>query len=139
MSRDAVLTIRSRVPGTVASRVPAAAEAAAVGSACGGLVFTRRAYQIERSFQSCATFLFLDRAFVLVRYCGVSVFSVRCSRTGASRESRMSRQAVTVIGLGPMGRAMVDAFLDRGHAVTVWNRTASKAEELVARGAVLAP
>jgi 3-hydroxyisobutyrate dehydrogenase-like beta-hydroxyacid dehydrogenase len=51
----------------------------------------------------------------------------------------MSRQAVTVIGLGPMGRAMVDAFLDRGHAVTVWNRTASKAEESVARGAVLAP
>ncbi|MGW8888610.1 NAD(P)-dependent oxidoreductase [Streptomyces sp. NPDC055749] len=45
---------------------------------------------------------------------------------------------MTVVGLGPMGRAMVDAFLDRGHPVTVWNRTASKADDLVAKGAVLA-
>lgn len=50
----------------------------------------------------------------------------------------MSKQPVTVIGLGPMGRAMVDAFLDNGHAVTVWNRTAGKADDLVARGAVRA-
>ncbi|MFD4180592.1 NAD(P)-dependent oxidoreductase [Rhodococcus sp. NPDC058514] len=42
---------------------------------------------------------------------------------------------VTVIGLGPMGRAMVGAFLDGGHQVTVWNRTASRADELVSRGA----
>ncbi|MEV2202072.1 NAD(P)-binding domain-containing protein [Streptomyces fradiae] len=45
---------------------------------------------------------------------------------------------VTVIGLGPMGRAMAGAFLDRGHAVTVWNRTASRADALVGRGARLA-
>ncbi|MFE4830206.1 NAD(P)-dependent oxidoreductase [Streptomyces sp. NPDC056672] len=51
----------------------------------------------------------------------------------------MSKQSVTVIGLGPMGQAMVNTFLDNGHEVTVWNRTASKAEALVARGAVLAP
>ncbi|MFJ7125416.1 NAD(P)-dependent oxidoreductase [Streptomyces sp. NPDC098101] len=49
-----------------------------------------------------------------------------------------SKQPVTVIGLGPMGRAMVTAFLDKGHPVTVWNRTASRADDLVARGAVLA-
>ncbi len=48
-------------------------------------------------------------------------------------------QSVTVIGLGPMGRAMAGAFLDQGYDVTVWNRTASRADELVARGAVLAP
>ncbi|MFI6576259.1 NAD(P)-dependent oxidoreductase [Nocardiopsis sp. NPDC050513] len=47
--------------------------------------------------------------------------------------------AVTVVGLGPMGRAMAGAFLDRGYAVTLWNRTASRADALVARGAVLAP
>ncbi|MFJ6514500.1 NAD(P)-dependent oxidoreductase [Streptomyces sp. NPDC091406] len=47
--------------------------------------------------------------------------------------------SVTVIGLGPMGRAMVAALLDRGYGVTVWNRTASRADDLVARGAVLAP
>lgn len=46
-------------------------------------------------------------------------------------------QAVTVIGLGPMGQAMVNAFLDKGHRVTVWNRTASKADALEARGATL--
>jgi len=50
-----------------------------------------------------------------------------------------AKQSVTVIGLGPMGRAMAAAFLDRGYAVTLWNRTASRADALVARGAVLAP
>ncbi|MCC8478428.1 NAD(P)-binding domain-containing protein [Streptomyces globisporus] len=47
--------------------------------------------------------------------------------------------SVTVIGLGPMGRAMAGVLLDRGYGVTVWNRTASRADDLVARGAVLAP
>ncbi|MBP0453335.1 NAD(P)-dependent oxidoreductase [Kitasatospora sp. RG8] len=50
-----------------------------------------------------------------------------------------SRKPVTVIGLGPMGQAMAGAYLDAGHAVTVWNRTAARAAGLVARGAVLAP
>ncbi|MEV5886234.1 NAD(P)-binding domain-containing protein [Streptomyces sp. NPDC052020] len=52
---------------------------------------------------------------------------------------RSTKQSVTVIGLGPMGQAMAGAFLDRGYDVTVWNRTASRADALVARGAVLAP
>ncbi|MFK0255507.1 NAD(P)-dependent oxidoreductase [Streptomyces sp. NPDC090445] len=47
--------------------------------------------------------------------------------------------SVTVIGLGPMGRAMAAAFLDRGYEVTLWNRTASRADDLVARGARFAP
>ncbi|NRQ39465.1 NAD(P)-dependent oxidoreductase [Nonomuraea sp. NN258] len=51
----------------------------------------------------------------------------------------MSRQELTFIGLGPMGQAMVRAFLGKGHRVTVWNRTASRADALVAEGAVLAP
>ncbi|WP_026930446.1 NAD(P)-dependent oxidoreductase [Glycomyces tenuis] len=45
------------------------------------------------------------------------------------------KRSVTVIGLGPMGRSMVKAFLDAGIEVTVWNRTASKADDLVALGA----
>ncbi|MGI5170081.1 NAD(P)-dependent oxidoreductase [Spirillospora sp. CA-253888] len=49
-----------------------------------------------------------------------------------------SKQSVTVIGLGPMGQAMAGAFLDQGHQVTVWNRTASRADALVERGAVRA-
>ncbi|MFD8938501.1 NAD(P)-dependent oxidoreductase [Streptomyces sp. NPDC059578] len=50
----------------------------------------------------------------------------------------MGKQAVTLIGLGPMGRAMGRAFLAEGHPLTVWNRSSGKADELVARGAVLA-
>lgn len=42
---------------------------------------------------------------------------------------------VTLIGLGPMGQAMVRSYLAAGHEVTVWNRTASRADELVAAGA----
>lgn len=42
---------------------------------------------------------------------------------------------VTVIGLGLMGQALAGAFLRDGHPTTVWNRTAAKAEQLVARGA----
>jgi 3-hydroxyisobutyrate dehydrogenase-like beta-hydroxyacid dehydrogenase len=42
---------------------------------------------------------------------------------------------VTVIGLGPMGRAMATALLRAGHPVTVWNRTPARADELVGAGA----
>jgi 3-hydroxyisobutyrate dehydrogenase-like beta-hydroxyacid dehydrogenase len=45
---------------------------------------------------------------------------------------------VGVIGLGPMGAAMAEHLLKGGHELTVWNRTAAKAEPLVARGARLA-
>jgi 3-hydroxyisobutyrate dehydrogenase-like beta-hydroxyacid dehydrogenase len=45
---------------------------------------------------------------------------------------------VTVIGLGLMGQALAGAFLAHGHPTTVWNRSAAKAEELVAHGAPLA-
>lgn len=44
-------------------------------------------------------------------------------------------EAVTVIGLGNMGSALAGALLDAGHPTTVWNRTAGKADALVARGA----
>lgn len=37
-----------------------------------------------------------------------------------------------------MGSALASAFLARGHAVTVWNRTAARAQPLVAKGARLA-
>ncbi|MEO3876313.1 NAD(P)-binding domain-containing protein [Nonomuraea sp. B12E4] len=49
-----------------------------------------------------------------------------------------SKQPVTVIGLGPMGQAMARTFLSKGHPVTVWNRTASRADALVEQGAVRA-
>lgn len=42
---------------------------------------------------------------------------------------------VTVVGLGPMGAALATALLDRGHDVTVWNRSPGKDGPLVAKGA----
>lgn len=42
---------------------------------------------------------------------------------------------VTVIGLGSMGAALARALIKGGRAVTVWNRTASRAEPLAAAGA----
>jgi 3-hydroxyisobutyrate dehydrogenase-like beta-hydroxyacid dehydrogenase len=45
---------------------------------------------------------------------------------------------VTLIGLGPMGQAMVHALLREGRSVTVWNRTPSRAADVVAAGATLA-
>jgi 3-hydroxyisobutyrate dehydrogenase len=45
---------------------------------------------------------------------------------------------VAVLGLGIMGHAMARNFLDGGHAVTVWNRSPGKGDDLVADGAVAA-
>lgn len=46
---------------------------------------------------------------------------------------------ITVLGTGAMGSAIARTFLDRGHAVTVWNRTESKAAPLLAAGAAWKP
>ncbi|MGP4015719.1 NAD(P)-dependent oxidoreductase [Saccharopolyspora sp. 5N708] len=45
---------------------------------------------------------------------------------------------VSVLGLGAMGTALAEALLATGHRTTVWNRTAEKADPLVARGAARA-
>jgi len=45
----------------------------------------------------------------------------------------------TVIGLGQMGSTLARLLLENGYQVTVWNRSAAKADALVAQGAVLAP
>jgi 3-hydroxyisobutyrate dehydrogenase-like beta-hydroxyacid dehydrogenase len=45
---------------------------------------------------------------------------------------------VTLIGQGPMGRAMARALCAQGYAVTVWNRTAARAADAVTAGATLA-
>ncbi|MFJ9113230.1 NAD(P)-dependent oxidoreductase [Streptomyces sp. NPDC102283] len=52
--------------------------------------------------------------------------------------TRPQDNPVTVIGLGPMGLALAGALLKNGHPTTVWNRTPEKAQNLVARGALLA-
>ena len=50
----------------------------------------------------------------------------------------MSEETVGFIGLGAMGLPMATNLIAAGFTVRVWNRTASKAEPLVARGAMLA-
>ncbi|BEV14362.1 NAD(P)-dependent oxidoreductase [Herbaspirillum sp. DW155] len=45
---------------------------------------------------------------------------------------------IAVLGLGAMGSRMAANLIKAGHAVTVWNRSAAAAEELVAAGAALA-
>ena len=46
---------------------------------------------------------------------------------------------VAFIGLGNMGAGMAACILRAGHGLTVWNRTAAKADPLVAAGAKAAP
>src|SRR5689334_18646801 len=45
---------------------------------------------------------------------------------------------VAFIGLGRMGHGMAGRYLDTGFTVALWNRSKSKAEDLVARGATWA-
>lgn len=47
-------------------------------------------------------------------------------------------QKVTLLGLGIMGQGLAGNLLSNGFELTVWNRTAAKAEGLTARGAKLA-
>ncbi|WP_338757663.1 NAD(P)-binding domain-containing protein [Nocardia vulneris] len=42
---------------------------------------------------------------------------------------------VGLVGLGPMGLALAEALLAKGHPLSVWNRTPEKADDLVSRGA----
>ncbi|MFF8376183.1 NAD(P)-dependent oxidoreductase [Streptomyces sp. NPDC015661] len=47
-------------------------------------------------------------------------------------------QKIAFLGLGSMGLPMARRLLDAGHPLTVWNRTAAKADALVDDGAVRA-
>jgi 3-hydroxyisobutyrate dehydrogenase-like beta-hydroxyacid dehydrogenase len=73
---------------------------------------------------------------------GVDAFirdSVASERSDCGLEQHMTednRTPVTVMGLGSMGRALAEAFIEAGHPTTVWNRSAGKAAPLVAKGAV---
>ncbi|QNA82729.1 NAD(P)-dependent oxidoreductase [Sphingomonas sp. So64.6b] len=51
----------------------------------------------------------------------------------------MKMTDVTIIGLGSMGLTMAELMLGAGRSVTLWNRSADKATDLVARGAHFAP
>src|SRR5688572_11242030 len=44
----------------------------------------------------------------------------------------MTSEAITVLGLGNLGRALAETFVRHGHSTTVWNRSAAKASGLAA-------
>jgi 3-hydroxyisobutyrate dehydrogenase-like beta-hydroxyacid dehydrogenase len=44
----------------------------------------------------------------------------------------MTSEAITVLGLGNLGRVLAETFVGEGHRVSVWNRSAAKAEGLAA-------
>ena len=79
---------------------------------------------------------------VAVRTCCATVRSCATARRAGATSGPMTtideRSPVTVIGLGSMGRALAAAFLAAGHPTTVWNRSAGRADELVAKGATRA-
>lgn len=50
-------------------------------------------------------------------------------------EPSTNRKHVGLIGLGLMGTALTQRLLEDGYRVAVWNRTRSKADALIARGA----
>lgn len=47
----------------------------------------------------------------------------------------MQPEPIGILGLGLMGTAMAERLLEHGFPVVVWNRTRSKADPLIARGA----
>ncbi|MCO5973104.1 NAD(P)-dependent oxidoreductase [Actinoallomurus soli] len=49
-----------------------------------------------------------------------------------------NRTSLTLLGLGTMGTALARAWLAAGHPLTVWNRTAARAEPLAADGVTVA-
>lgn len=61
------------------------------------------------------------------------------TRTGTTGPAPLTPLTpLTLLGLGAMGTALAGAWLSAGHPLTVWNRTAARAEPLAAKGAALA-
>src|ERR1700728_2177055 len=46
---------------------------------------------------------------------------------------------VAGLGMGSMGYAFAERALEKGHDVTVWNRSANRAADLISGGAIEAP
>jgi 3-hydroxyisobutyrate dehydrogenase-like beta-hydroxyacid dehydrogenase len=46
-----------------------------------------------------------------------------------------AKNSATIVGLGQMGKVLAKLLLENDYKVTIWNRTASKGNELVAQGA----
>jgi glutamyl-tRNA reductase len=58
--------------------------------------------------------------------------------TNTTEDSMSEYGKVVILGTGIMGRALAERLLGQGLEVTVWNRTASRAEPLAELGATIA-
>lgn len=65
----------------------------------------------------------------------MSTYSPHGRRHPQDQHTPHAPATVTVLGLGPMGRALAGAFLAAGFTTTVWNRTPGRDAELLDRGA----
>jgi 3-hydroxyisobutyrate dehydrogenase len=83
--------------------------------------------------KSCAHRLQSDAAAAILR-CAICEFE----EAFVDSVANTSKAKIGLIGLGLMGRPMGMNLLKAGHSLTVWNRTAARANELVAAGATLA-
>ncbi|MEZ0471075.1 NAD(P)-dependent oxidoreductase [Luteimonas salinilitoris] len=70
---------------------------------------------------------------------GDAVQARRDAAAAPQRRRHVMKNEATVIGLGQMGATLARLLLEAGWRVTVWNRTAARADALVALGAVRAP
>lgn len=61
------------------------------------------------------------------------------TNTSPKSANTPTNRRVSVLGLGPMGSALANSLLSAGVPTTVWNRTAARAEPLVAAGAQSVP
>lgn len=48
-------------------------------------------------------------------------------------------KSISILGLGQMGHAIASNFVSQGFKTFVWNRTPSKAADLVEQGAIQSP
>jgi 3-hydroxyisobutyrate dehydrogenase-like beta-hydroxyacid dehydrogenase len=69
---------------------------------------------------------------------GSAAVAISATSGGFVESPSSSKAKIGLIGLGLMGRPMGMNLLKAGHPLAVWNRTASRADELVAAGATLA-
>jgi 6-phosphogluconate dehydrogenase len=74
---------------------------------------------------------------ILPRAASIDTFSPEAARheprcASVIRRSSMSKQAIGVVGLAVMGRNLALNIESRGHAVSVYNRSRAKTDELIA-------
>ena len=75
----------------------------------------------------------MRRAYLLLLGSELIRDKIKQKRSGKMVQAGVSK--IGWIGTGVMGKSMAGHLMSKGHSLMVFNRTASKADELVAAGA----